>query len=90
MSGPLAVLNACVLFPFQVRNLLLHLAVFDAYTPLWSETIFEECRRNLIATGRCSRAQAIRLEKQMRQHFPDGWGEGFEHLSPIADPSRSG
>ena len=33
MRRPLAVLDANVLYPFQVRNLLLHIAEFGAFDP---------------------------------------------------------
>lgn len=45
----LVVLDACVLYPASLRDLLLTLAVFDAYAVAWTEEILEEVRRNVIA-----------------------------------------
>ena len=42
---PLAVLDANVLYPFQLRNFLLHAAVEDLFDPLWSDEIVDEFSR---------------------------------------------
>jgi predicted nucleic acid-binding protein len=75
---PTAVLDANVLFPFQLRNLLLWLAVEALYDPLWSDEIVEECTRNLRREGLMTDAQCEHLLAQMRAHFPDAWGYGYE------------
>lgn len=79
----LAVLDANVLYPFQLRNFLLHLAAVETFQPLWSDEIIEETRRNLLKNGVVSPAKWDSLEKQLRKHFSDAWGRGFE--SRIAD-----
>lgn len=43
-----AVLDACVLYPASVRDLLLSLADHELYSPKWSAKIQEEWRYNLL------------------------------------------
>jgi predicted nucleic acid-binding protein len=76
-----AVLDANVLFPFQLRNLLLWLAVEALYDPLWSDEIIDECTRNLRRQGLMTDAQCTHLTAQMRSHFPDAWRVGHEGLA---------
>jgi predicted nucleic acid-binding protein len=78
---PAAVLDANVLFPFQLRNLLLWLAVEALYDPLWSDEIIDECTRNLRRQGLMTDAQCAHLIAQIRSHFPDAWGVGYEGLA---------
>lgn len=78
MSPPLAVLDANVLYPFQLRNLLLHMAVEELFTPLWSETILEEARTNLRANRAMTEDGWRRLHAKLRAAFEDAWGEGSE------------
>ncbi|HEX2080354.1 MAG TPA: PIN domain-containing protein [Longimicrobium sp.] len=77
-AAPAAVLDANVLFPFQLRNLLLHLAVDGLFEPLWSEEIVEECVRNLRANAGLAEEQCAHLVGQMRAAFPEAWGTGYE------------
>jgi hypothetical protein len=44
-----AVLDANVLYPARVRDLLLSLAVAGHYQALWTERILDECFNNLLA-----------------------------------------
>jgi predicted nucleic acid-binding protein len=77
-AGPAAVLDANVLFPFQLRNLLLHLAVDGLFEPLWSEQIVDECVRNLRARAGLTNPQCAHLVRQMGAAFPEAWGAGYE------------
>lgn len=43
------VLDACVLYPPSLRDLLLTLAALDAYDVAWSEQILTELERNVLA-----------------------------------------
>lgn len=44
----IAVLDACVLYPAPIRDLLLNLADFELYIPKWTDKIHEEWTRNLL------------------------------------------
>lgn len=78
MRAAAAVLDANVLYPFQLRNLLLHLAVDGLFEPLWSEQIVDECVRNLRAGAGLTAEQCAHLVGQMRGAFPEAWGTGFD------------
>jgi predicted nucleic acid-binding protein len=75
---PLVVLDANVLYPFQLRNFLLHAAAEELFVPLWSDTIVDEFARNLRKRHGISQAKVDHLVNQMRAAFPDAWGAGYE------------
>lgn len=66
-----AVLDACVLYPFSLRDTLLRLAEAELYDARWSQRILDEVSRNLIANERLDAAQAIRLVETMQRAFPE-------------------
>jgi predicted nucleic acid-binding protein len=78
-----AVLDANVLYPFSLRDTLLRLAEFELYTPLWSERILNEMRRNLIE-HRLTEAQAASIEQAMRATFEEAEVDAaeIERLEP--------
>ena len=43
-----ALLDACVLYPAPIRDLLLYVADGDLYTPRWTDKVHEEWTRNLL------------------------------------------
>jgi predicted nucleic acid-binding protein len=87
MPRPLAVLDANVLFPFQLRNFLLHLATESLYDPLWSERIVDEFARHLVAGAYVTRDQVVHLIGQMRRVFVDAWGTEYEsHIDDFLLP----
>jgi hypothetical protein len=45
-----AVLDACVIYPAPLRDLLLHLALEDLFQPRWTEAIHEEWMRAVLET----------------------------------------
>jgi hypothetical protein len=77
---PLAVLDACVLFPAALRDTLLRAAEAELYAIRWSEQILEEVRRNLVATSRVDARRAARLVGAMRRSFPEAAVTDFETL----------
>jgi hypothetical protein len=48
VAAPTAILDACVLYPAQVRSLFMHLAAGDLYHPRWTDAIHEEWMRTLL------------------------------------------
>jgi hypothetical protein len=46
--APVYVLDACVLYPVVIRDLLLTLATLDAFEPRWTEAILDEMARNVL------------------------------------------
>ena len=74
-----AVLDACVLYPAPVRDILLSFANEGLYQPKWSDQIQDEWIRNLlIKRPDLKREQLKRLAKTMDTAFPDANVQGFE------------
>ena len=66
-----------------VRDTLLRLAEGpELYRPLWSSEIMAEVKRTLGRQFGIAPKRIVHLESQMREHFPDAWVEGYEHLIP--------
>lgn len=65
-----AVLDACVLIPMPIADLLLRLADSKQFRPLWSVDIRDEVERNLISQLGLEPTTARRRVTVMREHFP--------------------
>jgi predicted nucleic acid-binding protein len=76
------VLDACVIYPFLIRDVLLEAAAKDCYQVCWSEMILDEAFRNLIKNGRITEEKAARLAATMRRAFPDAQVTEYEDLIP--------
>jgi predicted nucleic acid-binding protein len=63
------VLDACVLYPFSLRDTLLRLAECELYDLYWSDRILAETTRNLVENGVMPQQSANRLEAAMRGAF---------------------
>lgn len=78
-----AVLDACVLYPAPVRDLLLSLAVADLYTAKWTSDIEREWLENLLEDRTdLTRAQLERTCALMSKAIPDSKVEDYERLIP--------
>ena len=66
-----AVLDACVLFPFTLRDTLLRAAADGLYELRWSSTILDEMERNLVTSGTMTAGKAARLRAVMERSFPE-------------------
>lgn len=84
----LAVLDACVLYPPSLRDLLMHLAVAGAYAPRWTENIHAEWIRNVLADNTdVTPAQLDRTRCLMNQTISDATVSGYEaHIPAISLP----
>ena len=86
MTRLTALLDANVLYPAGLRDLLLRLADRYLFAPLWSAHIHAEWTRNLLA-DRPEIAPVV-LDKTravMDQHFPDAIVTGYEVLAEQLD-----
>lgn len=76
-----AVLDACVLYPPSLRDLLMRVAVAGAYAPRWTEQIQDEWTRHVLADNpEVTPAQLDRTRRLMSQAVPQGLVSGFESL----------
>jgi predicted nucleic acid-binding protein len=65
------VLDACVLFPMYLRDILLSTADEGLYLPYWSQKILNEAMRNLVSGGKLSQEKARNLEEVIKEAFPE-------------------
>jgi len=78
-----AFLDASVLYPALLRNMLMHFAVNDLYQPRWSARVHEEWMTALLRNRPdITRAQIERTRRLMEAEIDDAIVEGFEHLIP--------
>ena len=54
------VLDACVLYPSLLRDLLMHLGITGLYQPKWTDSIQQEWQRNLLVQRPDIRAEQLR------------------------------
>jgi predicted nucleic acid-binding protein len=81
-----AFLDASVLYPAPLRDLLLELAVADLYRAKWSDAVHEEWIKALLRTRRdLTRAQLQRTRGLMNAHARDALVTDFEQLIDILD-----
>lgn len=71
------VLDACVLYPPSLRDLLLTVAALDAFEVVWSERILAEVERNVLADNAGIDPERFRRHTlgAMRAAFPDATAE---------------
>lgn len=80
-----AVLDANVLYPFLVRDVLLSLAAAGLYRPLWTDAINAEWTRHLIER-KPERAENIRATVSiMNDAFPEAIVWNYEDLVPVLE-----
>lgn len=85
-----AVLDACVLFPPVLRELLLGMAEAGLFEPKWSERILEEWARATVKLGPGAEAQARGTAVLMRAAFPRAMqaaAPGVEARLVLPDPN---
>lgn len=81
ISGLRVVLDACVLYPAPIRDILLNLAEQELYSPKWSPTIEDEWIRNLLLNrSDLSRKKLERTVKVMNRAFPHAMVKSYNSL----------
>lgn len=81
MFSDVVILDACVLYPAPLRDLLLRLALVDLYRPRWTDNIHEEWIRSLLARRPgLSRARLRRTRELMDRAVPDCIVHDYEGL----------
>ncbi len=89
-SNFIAVLDACVLYPAPLRDLLLSIANEGLYKPKWSAEIQDEWSRNLLLNRHDLRkSQLMSTIKAMENAFPDSTVMNYSSLIPsikLPDP----
>ena len=79
-----AVLDACVLYPPSLRDLLVRVAVTGSYEPRWTDEIHTEWIRNVLADNpKVTPAQLERTRSLMNQAVPNGLVSGYEAHIPF-------
>ena len=88
MASPVAVLDACVLYPAPLRSLMMHAIVEGCFQGKWTYQIHDEWIRNLIlARPDISRLQATRISDLMDTNAGDCLVTGYEkHIDSLDLP----
>lgn len=73
-------LDACVLYPTVMREVLIGAARAGLYQPLWSDRILEEWRRAAARSGPVDGMQAQGEIALLRGAFPKASVQEFEHI----------
>ena len=64
-------LDSCVLYPYELRDLLLEVAHEHLYRVHWSPQILEDTVRNLLADARSTPEKVSRFCAAMERAFPE-------------------
>ena len=75
------VLDTCVIYPIDIRDLLLWFAYFELYRPKWSRTIFDELTAVMIEKGMTQEKANSQIDR-INSAFPDAMVSNYEHLIP--------
>jgi hypothetical protein len=75
------VLDSCVLYKANIRDLLLRIAKNELYQPRWSKAICNEVVKNLIVRGAVTPENSQRLIEVMNRAFPEALIDGYMNLN---------
>jgi len=76
------VLDANVLYPFRVRDVLLSFAEAGLYRARWSAQILDEWKKKLIQNKPHLEASVLSQEEAIIEAFPEALISGFEPIIP--------
>lgn len=81
MNEPIAVLDACVLYPAPLRDFLTHLTLLDAFGARRTEEIHDEWIGNLLANRPDLKLEQLeRTRRLMNAHTRDAIVENYDNL----------
>ena len=81
MARLTALLDANVIYPAGLRDVLLRLAARNLFRPKWSDSIHDEWMRSVLADRPDLPPEALtRTRAVMEEHFPDARVTGYEPL----------
>lgn len=81
MAGFIVFYDANVLYPAELRNFLMHLALIGVFGARWSADVHEEWIRNLLSNRPdLTREKLERTRQLMDKAAPDALVTGYEHL----------
>ena len=90
MSHFTALFDACVLYPAQLRSLLMHLAMTDLFRAKWTDAIHEEWMRGVLKKyPDRTRVDVEKVRDKMNAHVRDCLVTNYEDLIPtlqLPDP----
>lgn len=75
------VLDTNVIYPIEIRDVLLWFAHHDLYTPKWSRHIFDEWEAVMRRKG-VAEAEILKRIQTVQSAFPDAWVENYDGLVP--------
>lgn len=73
------VLDTNVIYPIEIRDILLWFAHYDLYTPKWSKHIFDEWE-NVMRRKNIREAEISRRIQTVQEAFPDAFVENYQSL----------
>ncbi|MET3877355.1 PIN domain-containing protein [Chitinophaga sp. OAE865] len=80
-TGLIAVLDANVLYPAPIRDILLHLADAKLFQPKWTDLIHDEWIRNLLINRPDIKSDSLKKARTaMESAFPDAHVSSYESL----------
>jgi predicted nucleic acid-binding protein len=87
-SPVVAVLDACILYPFHLRNVIVQAGVDRLVYARWTDEIHDEWMRNLVANVPDLLVERLNTTKQlMTIALPDAMVSGYEkHIETISLP----
>jgi predicted nucleic acid-binding protein len=74
------VLDACVLHPFRMRDVLLRFCHAGLFRAHWTDEIIAEWTASVLAKHPDAAASLESQQRALRAHFEDAWVTGYEPL----------